>query len=119
VQSPDEADQIMRQAYALLRSKYVIREVELADELSEKGGRAFIPLFLRENLSLRLQRNSFRKPPSGLMDWTESTSIAASTSALIFLRRRISWVESARRRTRHSHGWSAISGWWMLSNPDW
>jgi hypothetical protein len=115
VQSPDEADQIMRQAYALLRSKYVIREVEL----SEKGGRAFIPLFLRENLSLRLQRNSFRKPPSGLMDWTESTSIAASTSALIFLRRRISWVESARRRTRHSHGWSAISGWWMLSNPDW
>jgi TIR domain len=35
-----------------VRSKYVIREVELADELSEKGGRAFIPLFLRENLSL-------------------------------------------------------------------
>jgi hypothetical protein len=35
-----------------VRSKYVIREVELADELSEKGCRTFIPLFLRENLSL-------------------------------------------------------------------
>jgi hypothetical protein len=61
----------------------------------------------------------FQEAPSGSTDWIESTSIAASTSALIFLRHHISWVEPARRRTRHSHGWSAISGWWTLSSPDW
>ena len=35
-----------------VRSKYVIREVELADELSGEGTRTFIPLFLRADLVL-------------------------------------------------------------------